>query len=968
MTRSRTLLVALAAVFALALVIATITVIRGFVRPDPEQGGTDAARPRTADSERPRTAPIQEAFPEEITDERRPPPEPNVFGTVVDEDGNPIGQAWIEARFIFPQLRHTPIGDTSVTADEAGCFSFLMLEGKWCNLTCSAPGYRDHTQTLERPAKDLWVVLKGNGSLQGRVVDAETGEPVTRFWLDIDEEQRLMFDPKGENPDVSGADADDSFLDDFLLPPGFEPEAPPDEERGNRYPTGGAHKMSAGERLKSIGSPNDLQCQGGLAGSVTEADEGPRLFENDQGRFIIENVPDGRHSLTATAEGYGPVTIQDILLLDGVQVDELVIRMTQPAGVVGKVVDAVTGHPVPRAPVRGMEVEPPGFSAPVLLAVTGEDGSFALTMLRAGEAEFLITRRGYATLKQTVSLKAGETTPAVFRLECHGQITGRVVRKATGAALPGATIRKWDVWGGDQIGGTDEGGAFHLKRLAPGAYLLVVEHEGYADRALPPVHVAGGQAVDLGTIEVGNGARLFGTIRNEHGEPLQSCVYASTALLWAGGVGTDSAGNYCISNMPAGTWRVSILNGNTLDSDFATVVVELAEGEERRLDYAFNGDSSVSGRVSVRGHPYGFACVILESGALAELSEVGNRYYRTCCDEAGRFRFDYVPRGDYVVTVRVHEYSDALAVKAVSVCDHDVELDMHVPLGRISGRVSSKETGEPACHCNLKLHTVEADMDTKDQFTWGGSAVTDARDGSYSFEPLDDGRYYVVASAKGYANAGVIVQVREGAMVGTADIALTRGISVKGTIKTVDPAMTLEEATIQVYDLAGRPILEDGLDVDLSRPGRRLTREGRYVLSGLAPGTYFFEARSPFTAWERKQVTLVEGRENVVDFALPCGGIVIAHVVGPNGEPFQEALVEILDAGGCSRSEGDSATLLDWLCCISDRQGIVRFKHLAPGRYALFAEAPGYDSSEESVSVVEGETSRAEVGLRHGSN
>jgi hypothetical protein len=165
----------------------------------------------------------------------------------------------------------------------------------------------------------------------------------------------------------------------------------------------------------------------------------------------------------------------------------------------GRIIDGVTGRPLPRARVRLTGRTPKG---PVL---TDANGAFTFTGLPAGPHTFVIERNGYLPTSypeqgrlirggsKPVTLGVGEARDdvsiAIFR---GGSISGRIT-DAYGEPLEGASVALLNT--SRQRGGvramtqTNDLGEFRLPRLAASRYVLMVRQAGFqndpGERPLP---------------------------------------------------------------------------------------------------------------------------------------------------------------------------------------------------------------------------------------------------------------------------------------------------------------------------------------------------------------------------------------------------------------------------------------------------------------------------------------------------
>ncbi len=100
-------------------------------------------------------------------------------GRVEDEFGKPVGGVWVSARH---RGRYVDVR-TKTAADGRFLLEALPAEGLEAEVYGS--GYLRRTAPILAGREDAVIVMKKNGKLAGRVVDAATSEPLTRFTVRI---------------------------------------------------------------------------------------------------------------------------------------------------------------------------------------------------------------------------------------------------------------------------------------------------------------------------------------------------------------------------------------------------------------------------------------------------------------------------------------------------------------------------------------------------------------------------------------------------------------------------------------------------------------------------------------------------------------------------------------------------------------------------------------------------------------
>ena len=426
----------------------------------------------------------------------------SVEGLVVDASGNPIPDASVvgERR---AEGRRWPEQVLETEADGRGRFSLSGFESGEVSLLVSAPGFGEKRVEvgLLSEAGPQRVVLTRTGRLFGVVVNAATGEPLTRFTVlavraeDDPESSRNRFFGRSRGTEIVSEDG------------AFEI----DEVEEGRW----AALVRAEGYLSRVGEPVEVR-----AGE-----------ESDAGR--IELVPGAT--------------------LEGIVVDEETREPIEGATVTVEGIGGRSFGLFGRGG-RGGNGEAPSDS-------TGRDGAFRLDGLPPGEFTISASHHAYPTRgdhSRRVSVgedPAATLPPLTIELEKGGTVSGRVLG-SSGEAVPGALIvaTQPDARGrGALLGGpveADAEGAFVIEALPEGEALV-----RRADR------IEGGVSVQVKKGEVAEvvlreeGTRVFGAVLVS-GRPAEARVRLLAAS-W-GAPQSDWGTSYELVGVPAGDWTLRV--------------------------------------------------------------------------------------------------------------------------------------------------------------------------------------------------------------------------------------------------------------------------------------------------------------------------------------------------------------------------------------------------------------------------
>jgi hypothetical protein len=327
-------------------------------------------------------------------------------------------------------------------------------------------------------------------------------------------------------------------------------------------------------------------------------------------------------------------------------------------------------------------------------------------------------------------LSAGAAEPPT------GGLTGEVHNHANYPANR-ATVLAKQVDGEDQrITATDETGWFAFHQLADGYYHLTVIYKDSLRMIHETVEVRDGAVTDNLVLAPGL-LRLCGTVKQ--GEtPRSSGAMVMVRPVDAGpedeplpAVYTDTAGQFCSSNLYAGIHEVTVINAGRFHRRFGLVVPnETSNG----LIVQLGGTSLVSGVVTdADGNGVAGALVqAVQADDEAVLVASG----RTDID--GRFTFNDLPSGRYQMYAQLHAVSRWQKTETDQ--NETVRLTLDADGGTIIGTILSSDKG----HDHLTSVTIE--------HLWGVTVptmiVVDER-GGFVVRGLPSGTYRVTAIVAG---------------------------------------------------------------------------------------------------------------------------------------------------------------------------------------------------------------------------
>jgi hypothetical protein len=462
-----------------------------------------------------------------------------VRGTVVDREGKPAATAkvWIAKLGYLepPEVREG-------TADAAGAFSIEASPGSWGVFAVRGnEGARvgwDSTPNVEngKDSAPLTVQLGPPTILKGRLLDGETGKPITAGHFALDDGRRLPVDAQGQfqAPGISLTNHEA-----YPLCPGYDRKrilfdltARPDARLNLKLSKGG-------KIIGRVVDEHNKPIPGATVGLRTSGSilSGSALWErcSEDGRYSYDGKSLGRSGrLAARAPGYQDLERSDIVVFDPsnpIQIDFTL----RPDPTKGQVAAA---KPITRRTVFGTVVGPdqkPVASAVVRWGLlvssdsvpetkTDPRGTFRLEGLPDSDNILSVMVKGLAPSFPIVD--AGGDRQVKIDLKAGATIRGRVVDDA-GAGIKGVRVvpqvnnPKPNWYGfaylGELQAKTDGDGRFTLEGMPEGVTCDFVseEHSAVRRKALSPSDASKNVVTLLG------GGAIVGRVVDPAGNPVQ---------------------------------------------------------------------------------------------------------------------------------------------------------------------------------------------------------------------------------------------------------------------------------------------------------------------------------------------------------------------------------------------------------------------------------------------------------------
>ena len=921
----------------------------------------------------------------------------------------------IDAFFMF-EANPMQIALDAVEADGAGRFELTQVPaGHRMSLTAKADGHEPATDDVPplRPG-ETWTVelgLPAGARLAGHVVD-EDGLPVADARVDLQPATLSMgdLDALGKLPESKvRTDEAGAFAFESMPSGGYRLVLASDGYRLNRtdvIEVGPAESVEGIElvAVAGLGVSGVVTDLSGapLADARVHASRPPSMMDitanmerqlrewtttDAEGRFQLAGYDEGAVQVRARAAGHAGAQV-DVEAGD----EDIVLRLEPKVAVSGIAITLQDAEPLAEYRVRLLpsgnildftrmfDMDQRLGSLPPPLDVRDPEGVFRFDEVPSGVYDLSLQAPGYArtVLEGVEVLPESGASGLVVLVPGEARLTGKVVSGRTGEPVRGAVVTTgrsdiMSVMSQRMTGSarevlTDSEGHFEMVGLGSEPVTVTVRHDAHEDLGLGEQRLEEGEFRDLGLLTLSPGATLYGTLRDPRGAPLPSMtVFASTP---SGSTfrraDSDSEGRWRIEGLGAGTYNVTRMdfsmdlagdNPASYLEDIVYKTVTLETAEEKRVDLVAQvGGTTLEGRVS--------STLGAESGAMiwamAEDGPGGLRFGTS--DEDGMYSISGLDPGRYLLQVLpstdvvAGSGSQPLAPvsRTVVVGRGPVQRqDLHVPGGRLVGRVVEKRGGAGVEGVRVVLERTDEGLGGSRILELTGGRVaevfTDAT-GGFTVGHLADGLYDVVAGGRNVLGLGeprwsvtrvTGVAVAEGRDGLTLKVEVEPGGSVGGVV---------EDTRGQA--LSGVPVWARD-----DRTGRwtSLVSEttsgagGRYEVPGLEPGpwTLAFGGRSKALTLSRP-VNVLREQEATLDMVLQDG---VEVWLDTSPRRAGEAVVQVVASWGSLPLELSSLESIVGGDRSTHRR---RLGRLPPGAYDLVVAYDGEIVVQRTITLTDG--------------
>jgi protocatechuate 3,4-dioxygenase beta subunit len=637
--------------------------------------------------------------------------------------------------------------------------------------------------------------------------------------------------------------------------------------------------------------------------TVCREEQHERVITDASGRFHLGDLERPNYTLYARAPRHEPAKVRDVATGDR----GAAMSLEKEALLKVRVVDDVSGEPVAGAELEATRralASHAGQGEQSLVVLTGEEAGAVLGGA-PGPGEFVV--RCVGTLGTT--LRARAAGHASVQVVAPGQragtrgdfsvhlpresVLGGHVRDRAGRPVAGAEVSfspPGMVRMAFPLAETDDQGHWRVTELSPDTVALHAWASGFAESEPIVVTIAAATVRDDVDIVLPTGGRIHGSLLDADGsgiagvtvrldiEPFGEFKFSELSERFQDSATTDESGAYAFTDLQARRYQVAAGRAGS-------VVVDLAEGEDRDVTFNVPRAAVVRGRVTSGGKPVVEASLRVEQVS-SPLGGAPGYFPRTPVNADGEYEITLGSAGEYELQAVRDNAPDSPPRTVVVAAGESAVADFELATGELNGRAVLDAGGEPVPKLTLSLC-----RDRNEEVAW----VYTSEDGRFAFHHLPADTYWLQSTGHqpterdGYKpvfeplTAGPFV-LTEGATLEIPDVVVCGGSRLTGTVRNSSGVPVKDNVWVSVVRI------ENGAVVPRMRtsstlkghgtPSRRTerpsdtwdsrrTRSGTYVLYALPPGDYRVLAGTRHTMEQIRDlgtpVTLGEHETKTVD-------------------------------------------------------------------------------------------------------
>lgn len=847
-----------------------------------------------------------------------------ITGTITNaQTGTPIASTNVEVRV----LDANGVLIASVFSDRNGIYSVQNLGSGTYSVVVSAANFQVNIMTIKLTPGEIdtanIALLPDPGFIMGNVKGAITNAPIPGAAANISDSQGVLVD-------TVLTDTNGSFMT-VGLSPGMYTVTVIAQDYQNQI-IGAIVTADVTTPVSVVLQPNPGQITGVI--TPTNIDAIVQLYTTDNlfinsiavdenGNYQFMNLAPGMYIIKAVAQNYAVSQAGVTVISAQTPIVNLTIN-PNPAQIQG-MIQSNAGDPIVNATVKIIDAG----ETIIGIGLTNQEGRYSIGSIPPGSYSVIATAPKFQSEQRGIFVNANQSvTNFDFILQSNpGAISAQVTDEMTENPLAGATVlirNSQDVLIASTV--TSPFGNVIVSGLKEGNYTVAATVTNYATE-ITGVIVRSDEITGANISLTSTVGSINGTVVDENQNPVIG-ANIQVRLLNGTGISLQSFlanpdGTFVIQGLALGQYLLNVTAPN-YGGRTVSVMVEANQTTNIIVPLA-SLLGTIIGTITDKQTGAG-----ISGSTVTVTSNTGIFLRKGITDENGNYTIRNLPHGIVNITVVALSYGSSGTTTTLLADEiQNVSIALQEDAGVITGFVTDFNTALPLTGANIVITTL------------GNIVIATTvvgQTGRYHVDGLAPGSYRVVASEPQYSTAVLTVNVISDTEA-LASFVLSPDPGYVSGVVTEDlmDGVSLRNINIQVrYLTISGPVIQTLLT----------DSEGRYITSGLSPGTYVLTAFSSEYGDQTSSVLVTSDTTTILNFVLsPNTAFLRGTVTDSSAIPLPSTIVRLFDSNNALTQATET-----------NANGLYGFTGITPGAYTIVAIHPNFERRQIAFTATSNET------------
>lgn len=311
------------------------------------------------------------------------------------------------------------------------------------------------------------------------------------------------------------------------------------------------------------------------------------------GTYRLSTLPPDTYVLTVQQTDFVPHEPIQLTVVEHTEYANIDIALERGGTLSGTANDLVSGSAVEGVHIR---ITPVGHGTQVFETVTGQDGTFSLSSLPAGEWRISAIHAQYAPQSVDMVISEGESRQLAFSLIPGASISG-TVSNASGIGVPGVGVTVQTVDGGPTVAMalTAADGTYRITGLSANDYTLTIRASGIVAQQSGKISLRDSEHIDGRDFTIEQAVTVSGTVTNSNNTPIANArVLLTSSDRISLVTTTNEAGDWTIDQCGSGVYYAHI---SIADYIAHWQMISVHDGLPVELDIVLTAAGRIRGQV-----------------------------------------------------------------------------------------------------------------------------------------------------------------------------------------------------------------------------------------------------------------------------------------------------------------------------------------------------------------------------------